>query len=624
MKQFWPLVIVFASLQSFIQAQDLYMPRNIKNAYQKGTRSLTGAPGANYWQNKGIYDVAVTVHADTRSVSGTEKIIYSNNSPDTLRTIAIRFVNNIHKPGAPRSGFYGPDFLTSGLHIQSFKIDDAIYDINSDGWGTVNDVALKSALLPHSKAILEIEWDYPLSKQSGREGQIDSTTFYCAYAYPRVSVYDDYNGWDRIPHSDRQEFYNDFNDYTLSVTAPKNFVVWATGDLLNPGEVLQPAIAQRLKTSYTSDSVMIIASFDEMQQQKITQQNDWNTWKFKADRISDVCFAVSKNYVWDAASVIVDPVNNRRASVQSAYNDTAKDFHYYTKWGQHSLSFFSTQWPGVSYPFSKMTTFQGYADMEYPMMINDGTTENLAFAQMVEDHEIAHTYFPFYMGINETRYAYMDEGWATTWEYLIGIDEVGKAAADSVYKAFRVRRYINDASTEEDQPIITMSTQVSGAGYGNNSYGKASLSYLALKDLLGDDLFKKALHHYMDNWNGKHPIPWDYFYSMNAGSGENLDWFWNNWFFSNNYIDLKITNVQSKNNKATVTIENVGGFAIPFDVVSRSKDGKEKTQHFTPSVWSKNDKTIKVIIDNTEALGSVQLDGHIFMDATPGDNVFKF
>jgi hypothetical protein len=108
------------------------------------------------------------------------------------------------------------------------------------------------------------------------------------------------------------------------------------------------------------------------------------------------------------------------------------------------------------------------------------------------------------------------------------------------------------------------------------------------------------------------------------GSGENLNWFWNNWFFSNNYIDLKITNVQSKNNKATVTIENVGGFAIPFDVVSRSKDGKEKTQHFTPSVWSKNDKTIKVIIDNTEALGSVQLDGHIFMDATPGDNVFKF
>ncbi|MFT4153329.1 M1 family metallopeptidase [Parafilimonas sp.] len=617
------LCILITLSNSFISAQDLYMPRNIKNAYTKGTRALTGAPGPDYWQNKGVYDINVTVHADTKSISGTEKIVYSNNSPDTLSMIAIRFVNNIHKPNAPRSGMAGNDFLDSGLHIASFKIDGTVYDINSDDWGTVNPVKLKSAMMPHSNATLEIEWSYPLSRQSGREGQIDSTTFYCAYSYPRVSVYDDYNGWDMIPHTDRQEFYNDFNDYTLNVTAPKNFVVWATGDFLNPDEVLQPAIAQRLKTSYTSDSVIQIAGFDEMQQGKITQQNEWNTWKFKADHITDVCFGTSKNYVWDAASVIVDPENNRRASVQSAYNDTAKDFHAYTRFAQHALRYFSTQWPGVPYPFSKMTSFQGYADMEYPMMINDGTTDNLSFAQLVADHEIAHTYFPFYMGINETRYAFMDEGWATTWEYIIGIEENGKTAADNFYKSFRIRRYINDPSTEEDQPIISMSTQVSGAGYGNNSYGKASLSYLALKDLLGDDLFKKALHHYMDNWNGRHPIPWDYFYSINTGAGQNLNWFWNNWFFSNNYLDLKINNVQLKNNKTTITIQNVGGFAIPFNVIATDKNGRQTTQHFTPAVWSKNDKTITVTIDNKAALSAVKLDGGIFMDATPGDNEYK-
>ncbi|SFP59329.1 M1 family metallopeptidase [Parafilimonas terrae] len=623
MRRICLLCILIALSNSFINAQDLYMPRNIKNAYTEGIRSLTGAPGSNYWQNKGVYDISITVHADTRSISGTEKIVYSNNSPDTLKSLAIRFVNNIHKPQAPRSGFHSNDFLDSGLHISSFKINGTVYDINSDNWSTINAVRLKSSMRPHSNATLEIEWSYPLSKQSGREGQIDSTTFYCAYSYPRVSVYDDYNGWDMIPHTDRQEFYNDFNDYTLNVTAPKNFVVWATGDLLNPSEVLQPAIAQRLKASYTSDSVIQIASFDEMREGKITLQNDWNTWKFKADHITDVCFAASKNYVWDAASVMVDAKNNRRASVQSAYNDTAKDFHSYTKFAQHALSFFSTQWPGVPYPFSKMTSFQGYADMEYPMMINDGTTNNLHFAQLVADHEIAHTYFPFYMGINETRYAFMDEGWATTFEYLIGIEENGKAAADMVYKAFRIRRYINDPSTEEDQPIISMSTQVSGAGYGNNSYGKASLSYLAVKDLLGDDLFKKALHHYMDNWNGKHPIPWDYFYSMNTGSGQNLNWFWNNWFFSNNYIDLKVENAQPKNNKTVITIQNVGGFAIPFDIIATTKDGKQITQHFTPAVWSKNEKNITVTIDNKTAVSSVKLDGGIFMDATPGDNEYK-
>ncbi len=623
MKQLFSLIISLLILQNFIYAQDLYMPRNIKKAYQKGTRSLSGAPGEKYWQNKGVYDIAETVHTDTKSISGKEQIVYSNNSTDTLKTIAIRFVNNIHKPGAPRSGFYGKDFLDSGLHISSFKIDNDVYDINSDGWSTVNPVRLKSVMLPHSSATLEIEWDYPLSKQSGREGQIDSTSFYCAYSYPRVSVYDDYNGWDMIPHSDRQEFYNDFNDYTFSVKAPKNFIVWATGDFLNPSEVLQPAAAKRLKDSYTSDSVIHIATLDDMRQHNITQQNDLNTWKFKADHITDVCYAVSNHYLWDAGSEMVDTKTNRRASMQAAYNGSSEDFYHAVEFGKNALKFFSTQYPGVPYPFVKMTAFQGFADMEYPMMVNDSHVTNMAFAQLLQDHEMAHTYFPFYMGINETRYAYMDEGWATTFEYLIGIEEVGKATADSVFKNFRVRRYINDLSTEEDQPIITMSTQVSGAGYGNNSYGKASLSYLAVKDLLGDELFKTALHHYIENWNGKHPIPWDYFYSMNTGAKQNLNWFWNNWFFSNSYIDLKIKNVQSKNNKTTVTIENVGGFAIPFDVVLTSKDGKEKLQHFTPSVWNKNEKIISVVIDNIAVLDSIKLDGGIFMDATPDNNIFK-
>src|SRR5256885_2257500 len=174
-KKFCFFILALIALQN-LYAQELYMPRNIKKAYQKETRSLTGAPGANYWQNKGVYDIEETIHPDTKSISGTEKIVYSNNSSDTLKIIAIRFVNNIHKPQSPRSGFYGKDFLDSGLHISSFKIDSAVYDINSDGWSTVNPVRLKSMVLPHSIATLEIEWDYPLSKQSGREGQIDSTS----------------------------------------------------------------------------------------------------------------------------------------------------------------------------------------------------------------------------------------------------------------------------------------------------------------------------------------------------------------------------------------------------------------------------------------------------------------
>ena len=616
------ILLLFIS-ESSVHAQQLYMPRNIEKAVKNGTRSMDGNPGKNYWQNEGKYDISVTLTPETKIISGTEKIVYTNNSPDTLHTIAIRFVNNFHKPLAPRAGYANPDILTTGLDIQSFSIDDEAYQINSKDWGTVTSVRLKKPVLPHSSINLNIEWSYPLSKKSGREGQIDSTTFYCAYSYPRVSVYDDYNGWDMAPHVGGLEFYNDFNDYQLSVKVPKDYVVWATGDLLNANDVLQPGIAERLKKSYTSDDVIHVADFDEMQQHKITQQNEWNTWKFTANHITDVCFAASNNYVWDAASVLVDAKNNRRASVQAAYDDTAKDYHNYVKWSQNSLHFFSTQWPGVPYPFSKMTSFQGFADMEYPMMINDATTKDFKFSQLVQDHEIAHTYFPFYMGINETRYAYMDEGWATTYEYLIGLEEVGKAAADSFYKRFRITRYINDPSAEEDQPIISMSTQVSGAGYGNNAYGKASLSYLALKDLLGDATFKKALHYYMNAWHGKHPIPWDYFNCMSTGSGQNLNWFFNNWFFSNNYIDLKIDNVKKQNGSYNVFVQNVGGFAIPFDVKIIYDDGTTTSMHKSPAGWQKNQKEQLLKITTNKNIKSIELDGGIFMDYTPNDNVWN-
>lgn len=614
--QFVLIAFVLFTQNNF--AQELYMPRNIKEAYAKETRSKDGKPGKNYWQNHGQYTMEITVDPKTKLVSGTETIVYQNNSKDTLRNIVIRFVNNLHKPSAPRGSLVSEDFLSNGLTITSLKIENEVYKEDARNWGTVGTVKLKKAILPKAKAVINIDWNYPLSKESGREGQIDETTFFAAYSYPRVSVFDDYNGWDRLPHTDRQEFYNDFNDYVYSVKAPKNYVVYATGDLLNPDEVLQPEFASRLKKSYTTDEILHIANESEMKSGIVTKQYDWNVWKFEAKNITDVCFGLSDHYLWDASSVIVDKKTNRRASVQAAYDVKGTDFVNSVKNNQYALDWFSNNWPGVPYPFSKMTAFQGFADMEYPMMCNDSQMGDAKFAQLVQDHEVAHTYFPFYMGINETRYAFMDEGWATTFEYLIGIAEHGKEAADKFYQDFRVRGYINDRSTEEDQPIITMSTQVSGAGYGNNSYGKASLSYLALKDMLGDDLFKKALHHYMETWNGKHPIPWDYFNSFNTATGRNLNWFFNNWFFTNYYLDIAVKSVSSDNK--VITVENIGGFAIPFDVNITYADNSKVTLHQTPAIWENNQKLAKIVLKSTKKIRQVELDGGIFMDATPSNN----
>ncbi|WPV00599.1 M1 family metallopeptidase [Mucilaginibacter sp. cycad4] len=617
-----PIILSALSCIVFVQvkAQTLYMPRDIQKAFKNETRSPDGRPGKKYWQNYGRYNISITAVPQNRTVKGTEQITYVNNSPDTLKRLNMKLILNIHKPGAARFGDAGADYLTPGIQFDNFLINGEAKKMVSNS--TNHLVGLSKPLMPHDSVKLDIGWHFEISKESGREGMIDSTTCYLAYFYPRVSVYDDYNGWDRLPFLDAQEFYNDFNDYTLHVTAPKNYVVWATGTLQNPDEVLQPEYAKRLKASFTSDSTINVASAAEVAAHKVTAQKEMNTWTWTANDISDMAVGISDHYVWDAASVVVDDATNRRASMQAAFLDSSEDFHHAVQNGRNSLSWLSHNWPGVPYPFPKMTSFQGFADMEYPMMVNDSHTNDVRFSQFVQDHEIAHTYFPFYMGINESRYAFMDEGWATTFELLIGTSEIGKEKAEALYKNFRVDRWIHDASTAEDQPVITPSSELRG-GYGNNSYGKPSLSYFALKDMLGDQLFKKALHGYMDRWHGKHPIPWDYFNSMSNITGKNLDWFFNNWFFTNYYIDLSLKSVTKAAGGYTATIKNIGGFVVPFDIKITYADGSAGSIHQTPAVWEKNQKQIAIDIKTTKAIKSVTLDGGIFMDADESNNTWN-
>jgi len=144
-----------------------------------------------------------------------------------------------------------------------------------------------------------------------------------------------------------------------------------------------------------------------------------------------------------------------------------------------------------------------------------------------------------------------------------------------------------------------------------------------LKDMLGDELFKKALHNYMTNWNGKHPIPWDYFNSMSTGAGRNLNWFFNNWFFTNGYIDLAIDNVTKSGTGYKIDIKNIGGFAVPFDVILTYADGTTETVHQTPIVWQHDQKHTSVDIKTGKTIKSATIDGGIFMDADITNNTWN-
>ncbi len=607
-----------------LQAQDLYIPRDIQQAYKKGTRSIDGKPGKNYWQNYGRYNINITATPPDRKIKGSETIMYINNSPDTLKSPILKLFLNIHKAGAPRDGGASADYLNEGVIIDAVSANGQAIKWQDNPFVFTNrPLKLPKVLLPHDSVLLSFDWHYDISLESNREGRLDSTTYFLAYFYPRVAVFDDYAGWDKMPFTDSKEFYSDFNDYKLTVNTPKNYVVWATGDLQNPKDVLQPNFLAKYQASLTSDSIIHVATQSDMDNKKVTTQNEMNSWIFTCTNVPDVALALSDHYVWDASSVVVDKTTQRRASVQAAFLDKALDFHRMVEFGRHSLDWFSNNLPGVPYPYSKTTIVQGFADMEYPMMVNDNTTPNIEFSRFVVEHEIAHTYFPFYMGTNETRYGFMDEGWATTLELFIGRADLGVEKAENLYKQFRVNGWIKDASQEEDIPIITPSNILNGAGLGNNEYGKASLGYLAVKDLLGDILFKKCLHEYMNRWNGKHPTPWDFFYSFNDAAGKNLNWFWHNWFFTNGFIDLAVDKVVKEKKGYSINLKNIGGFVAPVDMMVEYVDGSKETLHQTPELWFANQKEAVIKIATKKVIKSIKLDGGIFMDADVSNNTWK-
>jgi aminopeptidase N len=275
------------------------------------------------------------------------------------------------------------------------------------------------------------------------------------------------------------------------------------------------------------------------------------------------------------------------------------------------MSYAFPKWP---YPYSHETVFDGLDQMEYPMMVNDNPVEDRAESIELTDHEIFHTMFPFYMGINETKYGWMDEGWATIGEWLISpmidtslVDEYGIAAVEKT------------AGTEIDMPITTLTTQEYGTSMFINSYPKPAMGYLFVKDMLGDALFYKGLHNYFRNWNGKHPIPYDFFNSMNEGSGKNINWFWKRWFFDNGVPDLAIAKVAGKQ----ITITMKGTKPVPVDITITYMDNSTEKIHRSIAVWEKGSTSVQVNVTASKKIKTVQLGSTYIPDVNKKDNVWE-
>jgi hypothetical protein len=339
MKKLLPVFVLFLSFSfaSFAQSS-FYIPLNVKKSYESGVRNYDGTPGKKYWQNSAHYIITAEINPATRILRGREEIVYKNNSPDELKKLVFRLYPDYYKKGAPRDDQINPKALTDGVKIYSLVINGDTVDFSAEAksyrrQGTNLFVFLKNPLPPNSTSVVEAEWSFEIPKYSKqRMGAYDSTSFFVAYWYPQIAVYDDIDGWDVYNYGGTVEFYNDFNNYNVEISVPEGFLVWATGELQNADELLKPKYLRRLEEAMQSDSVVHIVTLKDYEKEKPTVDDDYSTWIFEAKNVTDFTFGTSNHYLWDMGSVVVDEKTGRRVTVDAAYKSDSEEFTKVRKW----------------------------------------------------------------------------------------------------------------------------------------------------------------------------------------------------------------------------------------------------------------------------------------------------
>lgn len=615
------LLLLFQTTISFGQNFP-YVPMEVRKAYENGTRSKDGIPGPNYWENHANYDIKAQLLADKSMLTGEEKVTYFNNSPDTLRTLVIRLYQDFYKKGSYRAWPVDPKDLTDGVQLSYFKVNGLHAKLNHNslpGFGSVHFVRLVKPLLPHDSVTIETAWKFHIPEISrNRMGNYGEGKIYVAYWYPQVGVYDDISGWDRVPFNGITEFYNDFNHYKVNITTPQDYAVWATGTLTNARKIFTGRINKRLKKVSSSDEVIPVITQEDWNDNKVLKNKGENTWEFVANYVPDFSFAATLKYDWDASSVLVDSTSGRRVRVDAVYPANTRSFKKAAQMARESVIFMSYQWPGYAFPYEHMTSFSNggnYGGMETPMMANDGDDEDSLRAAGLIFHENSHTYFPFFMGTNEEKYAWMDEGWAT---YLTGLF-YKQYAPDYAYFSHYTQQFNSISGTENEMPLMIPSNLIYDyPAYRTQAYVRSSLAYRFLSDAMGAKAFKHALLKYMQLWHGKHPIPYDFFNAFESDYGKSLMWYFKPWFFEHAYADQGIEKISRYNQ---IVIKNIGGLPMPVVVKITYGDGSEQTIRKSTAVWDTQSDEVTLQADFGKVIKKVELGASDIPDVDPSNNV---
>jgi hypothetical protein len=538
------------------------------NEYRTGS----GTPGAKYWQQRADYTVDAEIDEPNNKLIGKETIAYHNNSPEALKFLWLQLDQNINKKGNEDFGNYFAlqDSLTT-LQMQYLTrpVDfEAGYTIQSvtDNAGknlpvTVNNTMMRVDLPAPLKSgetySLKISWSYAITDRSlfllSREGfehfPADNNNVYLiAHWFPRMCVFDDYEGWQNKQFQRLGEFALEFGTYKVNITVPADHAISSTGTLLNPKEVLSAKELDRFEKAKTSfDKPAIIITQEEATQKEKTKSTTKKTWRFQADNVRDFAFASSRKFIWDIQAVKL-PTNTVLAMSFYPKEGMPVWAEESTKAIKNALEIYSKYTFDYPYPVANSVNTSNIG-MEFPMISfnggrpQQGKMSDNAKAGMIGTivHEVGHNWFPMIVSSDERQWMWMDEGLNTFMQTRTEMERYPNYH-HTVPKDI-VPYMKGDKSIM--RPVMTTSDNERLNAFGSNYYAKPTVALTILREtVMGQELFDKAFKEYANTWMYKHPNPADLFRLLEDASAVDLDWFWRGWFFTTDNVDMTVDEVK--------------------------------------------------------------------------------
>ncbi|WP_282053950.1 M1 family metallopeptidase [Maribacter luteus] len=523
-----------------------------------------------YWQQHVDYTMKVDMDVKNYQYKGTQKLVYTNNSPEELSRVYYHLYFNAFQPGSEMDirlqNIEDPDGRMMGegksriaalkpdeigfLHVSSLLQDGQKVAFNEEG--TVLVVELAKPIPSGGKTTFEMTFNgqVPLQiRRSGRNNE-EGVALSMSQWYPKLAEYD-FEGWHADPYIAR-EFHGVWGDFDVELTIDKDYVVGGTGYLQNAQEIGHGYEAPGTKVKKVKGKTL--------------------TWHFKAPMVHDFMWAADPKYVHDTLQVENGPLLHFLYKNDPEIRDNWKKLQPKTA---EAMKFYSDNIG--KYPYEQYSVIHGGdGGMEYAMstLITGGRKFGSLVGVMT--HEMAHSWFQHVLATNESKHEWMDEGF-TTFISTLCMNKIMEQNKENPFEN-TYNGYRRLALSGKEQPQTTHADRYdNNFAYGVSAYSKGAVFLAQLGYIIGQDKLMETLHKYYDDFKFEHPTPNDFKRTAEKVSGMELDWYLTDWTQTTNTIDYGVKDVINEGSKTKITLERIGLMPMPLDILVVYSDGTRET-----------------------------------------------